>query len=107
MNKPFAIIFDNTQNKDKLEIFIDTVRSAYISKKGNNHILLISAPSENTPEEIHNLIKSKAKDEIYFLVTVFDDFFGNLTTDAFAWIKETFPYLTLISDEKPDELKEK
>ena len=105
MNKPYIIVFDGDEKSKDSKTFLEIIRSIYVAKIANNCTILINPIKETTSKEIYTKIKSKINFEIFFYVVEFDDFYGDLYTDAWNWLTETFPDISFYKiDENDDQL---
>lgn len=102
MSKPYIIVYD-INNEGEKNIFVEIIRSTFISKQGNEHTILISAPRNTRSKALYEKIRDKLDRNLPFFVIEMDNFYGNLYVGSWEWLEETFPNLSFT---KTNQIKE-
>ena len=94
MSNPYIITYDNNSDSEKIDSFLEAVRSNFASKIGNQYTILIKPTNDVGAEDIYDEIKKKIDFDISFYVVEFGDFYGDLNEDGWTWLEGSFPYIS-------------
>ncbi len=91
MKDPYIIIYDNFDDPEHENLFVEAITSNFVSKKGRENMYIIINDKELNSVDIFELIKSKLDIESNFIVVKLDDFYGTFNYHALEWLKHKFP----------------